>query len=471
MKKALCMLMTAAMVFSGVSGGAAMVSAEEAGATQTASAYLDQDGATVDVTVDLSGGWSVEFARGAVYLYEAGSSTDESAAAMCITLDQEVYEGYLEEALAQEGSREEDGGVYYTGYEEEGRFIVSLDDKAYVLITAENQEEIEELVSRFTLVPEVFSEKPETEWSREGYFTDENENYLSVTWMELEGESGWYVGVMAGEDNFGGFLPDGSTLAGTLPDLDGNEFNVEVSEDGEEGLLLQMEGGETLHFVPWDIPDATIFVTINTEGVGNIEYAEGEEAPEIDEEYPYQSAQINLAEPAEHTFLAWTNEEGWSFTKWTKDGEDFSTEPQITLLLDESADYVAVFDYDGEGYEEDGQNPVMNFTGPYVCGRARAMVEAEGSEDARVTITWGGSAWDEAEWVMSGWFDPETLTMEYDNCVRTDRVYDASGAATSEATVFEGGTGRIAFSNEDLTFTWEDDQSEYEEPLVFEWSF
>ena len=56
---------------------------------QTASAYLDQSGKAVKVTVDLTGGWSVEFAPGAVYLYEG--NTDGEAAALRITLDEEVY--------------------------------------------------------------------------------------------------------------------------------------------------------------------------------------------------------------------------------------------------------------------------------------------------------------------------------------------------------------------------------------------
>ena len=36
---------------------------------------------------------------------------------------------------------------------------------------------------------------------------------------------------------------------------------------------------------------------------------------EIDEEYPYQSAVINLAEPTTYTLLAWP-EAGWQFVKW-----------------------------------------------------------------------------------------------------------------------------------------------------------
>ena len=40
------------------------------------------------------------------------------------------------------------------------------------------------------------AEQASFEWTREGYFQDENENMLSVTWMEDIDEPGWYVGCM-----------------------------------------------------------------------------------------------------------------------------------------------------------------------------------------------------------------------------------------------------------------------------------
>lgn len=187
------------------------------------------------------------------------------------------------------------------------------------------------------------------DWTREGYFTDEADNMLSVTWMDLDDDSGWYVGFMNGEDlvadSYGGMVSqDGNILQGTLTG-EKADLTVTVSEEGPEGLLLTVKDGETYHFKPAEMEQASIIVTINTEGNGNIDYTEGEDAPEIDTDSPYQSAQINLAEPAEYTLCAWPNE-GWHFVKWTKDGEDLSTEPQITVLLEESADYTAVFEAD-----------------------------------------------------------------------------------------------------------------------------
>ena len=163
---------------------------------------------------------------------------------------------------------------------------------------------------------------------------------------------------MLGEDMYGNYVePEGSTLHGNIvPDYEEGEFIVTVSEEGEEGVLLTVDGGESYHFKVMDIPEATIFVHVTTEGNGMIAYKEGEEVPEIDPEYPYQSAQINLAEPAVYTLLAQAAED-WSFVKWTKDGADYSTEPQITLELSESTDLVAVFAF------EDGQDE-MEYLSP-----------------------------------------------------------------------------------------------------------
>ena len=305
------------------------------------------------------------------------------------------------------------------------------------------------------------------EWTRQGYFQDENGNMLSVTWMDDVDEPGWYVGCMLGEDlmedSYGGMLQqDGNTLTGALPSGAGQpDLTVTVSEEGEDGLQLVVEGGETYHFTPMEMPEATIFVTINVDGWGNIDYAEGESAPEIDPEYPYQSAQINLAEPATHTFVAWPKA-GNLFVKWTKDGEDFSTEPQITVLLDESADYVAVFEED-PGW----QNPVMNFVGEYQCDRAHALVECFDNDSALITIDWGGSAWELARWVIVGPLDTDTLAINYSGCSKSILTYNDSGELVSEEVEYEDGTGAIVF-HDDGSFTWHEDQSESGEGMVFE---
>lgn len=186
-------------------------------------------------------------------------------------------------------------------------------------------------------------------WTREGFYQDENGNMFSVSKSDMEEYPGWYVGCMIGDDMYGWYIQqEGETLRGNLvPDYEEGEYIVTVSEEGEDGLLFAVEGGETYHLTPMEMPTATIIVHINTEGMGGVDYAEGEEAPVFDPDHPYQSAQINLAEPEVYTFLATDYVEGWKFVKWTKNGEDYSTEPCITLELSESADFVAVFEGTG----------------------------------------------------------------------------------------------------------------------------
>ena len=145
MKRIICTLLAAVLLLSLSACGTT-----DSG-KQTAFAYLDQEGeATVEVTVDLSSGWSGEFVRGAVYLYDSEITETNESIAMLVTLDKEVYEEDLEDAMADESHKEADGGIYYTYYEDEMGYLTSLNDSAYVLITA-NKADIEAIVARFTL--------------------------------------------------------------------------------------------------------------------------------------------------------------------------------------------------------------------------------------------------------------------------------------------------------------------------------
>ena len=150
MKKTICMLLTIilALALAGCGDGGAD---KTDGGKQTASAYLYQDGSCVEVTVDLTGGWSVEFARGAGYLYDGEITEDKESTAMLITLDKDVYEEDMDEAMADQNHKEVDGCVYYTGSGNEGSYLTSLNDSAYVLITAPDQASMEDIVARFTL--------------------------------------------------------------------------------------------------------------------------------------------------------------------------------------------------------------------------------------------------------------------------------------------------------------------------------
>ena len=146
-----------------------------------------------------------------------------------------------------------------------------------------------------------------------------------------------------------------------------------------------------------------------------------------------------------------------------QNGTDLSEEAQITVLLDESADYASVFEED-----PDWQNHVMNAVGTYQSGRVRALVESFGNDVALVTIEWSGSVSELTRWDINGRLDPETKTIDYSTATKTIIVFNEKGEIVKDETAYENGTGSIVF-NDDGTFIWHEDQSEYDEDMVFEW--
>lgn len=118
--------------------------------------------------------------------------------------------------------------------------------------------------------------------------------------------------------------------------------------------------------------------------------------------------------------------------------------------------------------EGEGQNPVMNFVGKYGAGRATILVEAEGDENAKITVTWSSSAWEHAKWVMSGKFDPETLMVEYDNAKKSVVTYESEDEV-SVTEVYKDGAGKFVFSEdgEALSLTWDDQVEHIADGTVF----
>lgn len=182
-------------------------------------------------------------------------------------------------------------------------------------------------------------------WTREGYFTDENDHLVSVMPSEDEEHPGWLVSCMLDEGMHGWYVQqEGSALRGdiTAPYENEEPFVVTVTEEGEDGIAFAVEGGATYHLTPYELPEAAFAVTVNTEGSGEIAYAAPGEVLAFNEEYPSQSAYIGLAEPETYRFGA-KPEEGWKFLRWTKNGETLSKEPEIELEITEDTALTAVF--------------------------------------------------------------------------------------------------------------------------------
>lgn len=182
-------------------------------------------------------------------------------------------------------------------------------------------------------------------WTRQGTFTNESDDFLSVTPSGDAAHPGWYVLFMGADGMHGWYLPqEGKTLHGDLaaPYLDGGPFVVTLSEEGEDGLLLAVENGPVYHFKPREMPAAAFSVSVGVEGQGAIAFAEGVESPFFDPLRPARSAYIGLDGPATYTFAA-EPAEGWVFDRWIRNGSDYVREVQISIELSEKTELVAVF--------------------------------------------------------------------------------------------------------------------------------
>lgn len=104
---------------------------------QTATRTYDVDGTRVVVQVDVSDGYSVEFASGAVYLYEGENSDENSACAFGYLTSQEEYETIIAENEGSEGYSEVGGGVIYkTDISDNYAYYVGEDQ--YFMVSVQN---------------------------------------------------------------------------------------------------------------------------------------------------------------------------------------------------------------------------------------------------------------------------------------------------------------------------------------------
>lgn len=120
--------------------------------------------------------------------------------------------------------------------------------------------------------------------------------------------------------------------------------------------------------------------------------------------------------------------------------------------------------------EDDGQNPVMNFVGVYSTDYSlEALVEAEGADGAKITVTYAGSPWFHTETVMSGPFDPETLSVAFADSTLTEYTYASDGSVAEQQTSYTGGTGRAVFDPEANTLTITEEFDSGNIDTVFAW--
>ena len=189
-------------------------------------------------------------------------------------------------------------------------------------------------------------EKKAAEWTRVGSFSDGESAYVNIQKSEDSEHPGWLVSVMAEEGMHGWYIQqEGNELKGNLKadyETDGEDFIVTIAEEGEDGIKLTIDGGKSYSLKPYEIPQAKYAITINTRGEGTIAYAQEGEELVFDEDFPATSAYIGV-EDVEKITIAAKPAEGYKFWKWTKNGEDFSADTEVTFDITESAEYIAHF--------------------------------------------------------------------------------------------------------------------------------
>ena len=152
MKKAMVLFLAAGVLFlfSLCAGGAALAEEGNAG-RQVAAAWLDQADIEIRATVELTGGWSVEFAHGAFYLFDGDYSEDSEAVAMGMTLEQEVFEEYSAQAAASDSCRELEGAVCYTQEDGTSAYLMRVGDDAYFMLCVNEGVEGDAVLARVRL--------------------------------------------------------------------------------------------------------------------------------------------------------------------------------------------------------------------------------------------------------------------------------------------------------------------------------
>ena len=150
MKKLLAAILTTAMILGSVSTVSAATGLD---GRQTASAILDQGGNEVVVTVDLSDGWSAEFAPRAVYLYDGPVSEGTEPAAVGLTIDEEVYNGQIAIGEDQKNFRSENGITAYDQPEGSHDYYFEAGENTFFMVTVNKDMDGDAVLNRFAVAP------------------------------------------------------------------------------------------------------------------------------------------------------------------------------------------------------------------------------------------------------------------------------------------------------------------------------
>ena len=155
MKKNIIALMSAAILSAALSSAVFAVETQSEfypTYEQTASAYLDQDGHEVKVVIDITGGFSAEFAHDAAYLYDGTVSEDTEPVAIGLTLDEDVFDEYIETASASTSYREFAHSFAYTEDDGTNNYFFQSGPDAYFMVSVAKGADGDSVSSRFSVI-------------------------------------------------------------------------------------------------------------------------------------------------------------------------------------------------------------------------------------------------------------------------------------------------------------------------------
>lgn len=121
-------------------------------------------------------------------------------------------------------------------------------------------------------------------------------------------------------------------LALSLAACGGNAQSTSTQTEQDTEATTTDDGAETQ-----EMGEYLIFM--NTSGLGQVEFTYKGQS------FGYGDQGITHADAGDKISMsAKPKEDGWEFVKWTKDGEDFSTDADIEVTVDGDATYEAVFE-------------------------------------------------------------------------------------------------------------------------------
>ncbi len=121
---------------------------------QTATSTYRLDGQETIVSVDLSGGWSVEFATGSVYLYDGPDDGAREPIAFGYVITQQEYEDIIAEYNSYDSFSEVGAGVIFDeGEGGSNKYAFAIGNGLSFLIAADRSADADAIYNRFIVTP------------------------------------------------------------------------------------------------------------------------------------------------------------------------------------------------------------------------------------------------------------------------------------------------------------------------------